>query len=140
MLGYFVYLVAERYYAASGFGLVVAAGLFSAGVFVVPLYWPQFIFELAIVAVGLLMAQSNKVNKLTIPLVFTAINLLFMVLIKMRWANYDSESNDFVLRFAFNQIFIVSNLLALFFNEDQIAVKENRKYIPYEEYSMEEEP
>jgi len=86
------------------------------------------------------MAQSNKVNKLTIPLVFTAINLLFMVLIKMRWANYDSESNDFVLRFAFNQIFIVSNLLALFFNEDQIAVKENRKYIPYEEYSMEEEP
>jgi len=44
-----------------------------------------------------------------------------------------------MLRFFYNQIFIVGTFLSIFFNDDEIGARQNRKYIPYEEYTMEEE-
>ena len=73
-------------------------------------------------------------------MLFTAINLVLMVVIKMRWTDYESESNDFMMRFFYTHIFITSNLFSLFFGEDQASSKSDRKYIPYEDYTMEEEP
>jgi hypothetical protein len=73
-------------------------------------------------------------------MLFTALNVISFVVIQIRWTYFETHSNDFMLKFFYTQIFITSNILALIYSEGPASAKTDRKYIPYEEYSMEEEP
>jgi hypothetical protein len=73
-------------------------------------------------------------------MLFTAFNLVLLVAIKIRWNGFESYSEDFMLKFFYTQIFVTSNILSLIYSEGPSLSKPDRKYIPYEEYSMEEEP
>lgn len=119
MFGHLIYMIIQRYCSWPTLSVLFLSGFSSASLFFMASGQPQFIFELSIVLFGLVLSgvvRSKNSQKLTIPIVFTAINLILMVIVKARWLYYAQDSNDFMLRYFFNQIFIVSNLLSLFYN------------------------
>lgn len=93
LLSYFIYLVLERYVSWSNVKMTIISGLAGAIIYVVPSPWPQFIFQLFIIIMGIILSmsiKSNSNNKLTVSLVFTAVTIILMILIKLKWVSDDN--------------------------------------------------
>jgi hypothetical protein len=113
------------------------SGVTSGLLYLVPIGTGQMVFEMIFIALGLILTlisktSANNGSRFTVSMLFTVLNLTLMILIKMKWTDFQSDYNDFILKFFYNYIFITNNILSIIYAEGQVTSKTDRKYIPYE--------